>query len=127
MPVVFSSSLTSMDFNVSGSDLWLLVPINPSISWFKNQYTVFRNSLLVQWLRLHASTAEVADSIPGWGKKDAACHTVLPKNLKIELKKIQGLPWWPRGWDCAANARGLGSVPGRGAEAHMPQLRVCMP
>ena len=88
---------------------------------------VFRNSLLVQWLRLHASTAEVADSIPGWGKKDAACHTVLPKNLKIELKKIQGLPWWPRGWDCAANARGLGSVPGRGAEAHMPQLRVCMP
>ena len=39
MPVVFSSSLTSMDFNVSGSDLWLLVPINPSISWFKNQYS----------------------------------------------------------------------------------------
>ena len=87
---VFSSSLTSMNFNVSGSDLWLLVPINPSISWFKNHYTVFRNSLVVQQLRLHASTTGVVDSTPGWGKRDATCHTVLPKIIKIYFKKNPG-------------------------------------
>ena len=48
MPVVVSSSLTSLNFKGSGTDLWLLVPINPSISWLKNQYT--GASLVAQWL-----------------------------------------------------------------------------
>ena len=41
-----------------------------------------RTSLLVQWLRLHASTAEDVDSIPGQGTKIPICHVVWPKKKK---------------------------------------------
>lgn len=48
MPVVFSSSLTSLNFKCSGTYLWLPVAINPSISWLKDQYTFLLLLLKVQ-------------------------------------------------------------------------------
>ena len=40
-------------------------------------------SLAVQWLRLHASTAEGMDSIPGWGTKDPVCCVAVVKKIII--------------------------------------------
>ena len=37
-------------------------------------------SLVVQWLRLHASSARGMGLIPGWGTKIP--HAMWPKNLK---------------------------------------------
>ena len=39
-------------------------------------------SLVVQWLRLHASTVEGLGSIPGWGIKTPACPKTQPKKKK---------------------------------------------
>ena len=36
-------------------------------------------SLVVQWLRLQASTAEATSLIPGWGTKIPICHVSWPK------------------------------------------------
>ena len=41
-----------------------------------------RTSLVVQWLRLHAATAEGIGSIPGQGTKIPMCHVVWPKKEK---------------------------------------------
>ena len=43
-----------------------------------------RNSLAVQWLGLHASTARVTGLIPGWGTKvlQAMLHGQKNKKLK---------------------------------------------
>ena len=43
-----------------------------------------RNSLVAQWLRLHASTAEGAGSILVQGS--SACHMVWPKKKERERK-----------------------------------------
>ena len=43
-------------------------------------------SLVVWWLRLHASTAGGVGLIPGWGIKNPACRVAQPK-IKKERKK----------------------------------------
>ena len=46
------------------------------------------NSVVVQWLRIHASTAGGTGSIPGWGTKIShATHSAAKnKNNKIKMK-----------------------------------------
>ena len=47
------------------------------------------SSLVVQWLRFHASTAEGLGSIPDWGTKCVAW----PKNLKTTKRLKRDLPY----------------------------------
>ena len=47
---------------------------------------LIRTSLAVQWLRLHISSAEGTDSIPGQGAKDPTCHVAWPKKKKAFYK-----------------------------------------
>ena len=47
---------------------------------------LFRTSLVVQWLRVSASTAGVVGLIPGWGS--SACHVVWPKKKKKKIRAI---------------------------------------
>ena len=65
--------------------------------------------LSIQWAIVHGATGNKT-----WLSKRA--HTVYIKNLVVQ---------WPR--LCASNAGGLGSIPGQGTRAHMPQLGVHMP
>ena len=46
-----------------------------------------RNSLAVQWLELHAFTAEGAGSIPGWGTK---IPKAVVKKIKSQKKERSG-------------------------------------
>ena len=50
------------------------------------------NSLAVQWLGLHASTAGVTGSIPGWGTKIPHATWQSQKKKKKRKKK---LPYYP--------------------------------
>ena len=50
-----------------------------------NKKSRFWTSLVVQWLRLCASTAEGVGSIPGWGS--STCHVVRPKKKKERKKE----------------------------------------
>ena len=51
------------------------------------QAPLARNSLVVQWLRLHGSTARGMGSIPGWGTKLSHARQCSQKKRKRERKK----------------------------------------
>ena len=48
-------------------------------------------SLVVQWLRLHASTPGGVGWIPGQGTKNPACCVVQPKKIKTETTSLTWL------------------------------------
>ena len=54
---------------------------------------LLRTSLAVQWLRLHISSAEGTDSIPGQGAKDPTCHVAWPKKKKLFIKTAFQIAW----------------------------------
>ena len=54
----------------------------------KKQKTQYGNSLALQWVGLHTSTAEGPGSIPGWGTKIPHAHG------QIGAGKEEGLLAW---------------------------------
>ena len=80
-------------------------------------------SLVVRWLRLHASTAGGSGSIPGQG----TFFLVWPKKTKKKGRKNGwGLLWWRSGWESACQCRGHGFKPWSGKIPHaVEQVSPC--
>ena len=80
-------------------------------------------SLAVQWLRLHASTAGGAGSIPGWGTK--ILHAVRRGQKKKEKKSSaqDGHPGTPRSLPVLSTCRALMEM-SKEAGTHLPSRVV---
>ena len=73
--------------------------------------TLLKTSLVVQWLRFHASTAGETGYIPGWGTKIPYASWCNKKEIKFD---ILGFPGGSNGEESACNVGDLGSIPPSG-------------
>ena len=73
--------------------------------------TLLKTSLVVQWLRLHASTAGETGYIPGWGTKIPYASWCNNKKIKFD---ILGFPGGSDSKESACNAGDPGPIPGSG-------------
>ena len=69
--------------------------------------TLLKTSLVVQWLRLHASTAGETGYIPGWGTKIPYASWCNNKKIKFD---ILGFPGGSDSEESACNVGDLGSI-----------------
>ena len=69
--------------------------------------TLLKTSLVVQWLRLHASTAGETGYIRGWGPKIPYASWCNKKKIKFD---ILGFPGGSNGEESACNVGDLGSI-----------------
>ena len=61
-----------------------------------------------------------ASSLPSETKMKCFPKGCPRMSRRVKNKKAMGLPWWFRGWLCASNAGGPGSIPSQGTKSHTP-------